>query len=197
MPMLIRVGGTNADATYYDLSGSKTRKPSSQAGYSFTLHETALRDIFDFVSSIQAPVVFGINAGPGPRNGKSDWQPENFVELLQFANNQGFPFYGLEFGNEPNLFFFAHNLIVSGDQFGKDFQVFVQSTRSFYSGIGKSVPLLISTDIAYQIPVVGPIDPYFMPAFASRANSTLFVALLLTFSSSKYLTMSPISAAMS
>jgi hypothetical protein len=172
--MLIRVGGTDADSMYYAPTDDTSAPP---VGFQYLLCPTTMSDLFVLSSKLQAPLVFGVNAGPGPRDSNGWWQPTNLIQFLNSTHEKGNQFFGLEFGNEPNLFFFAHDLIVGGTQYGKEFASFAAAVKQFYAMQKEPIPLLISTDIAYQLPFVGPLDPFFMDLFAEQSSRELCATL--------------------
>lgn len=63
-------------------------------------------NLLTFVEEIGFQLVFGLNAGPGPRNTNdiTQWNSTNAEELLQYSKNKP-ALLGFELSNEPNLFF--------------------------------------------------------------------------------------------
>lgn len=78
--MYLRVGGTRGDTIYYDMDNSGAPPP---AGYSLVLDRTLWDSVNAFASAAAFGVVFGINAGAGPRgnNGSMPWSPANALTL--------------------------------------------------------------------------------------------------------------------
>ena len=158
---LLRVGGTKADAVYYDLSNSPPSSPPP--GYQYVLNHTMWDSLMVFADSVGARVVFGLNL-VAPRKGK-DWDPSNAQRLLEYtlAMNYSATVAGWELGNEPNLFLFNYGFssFESGEQLVKDFSVARSLLKELYPRW-----LLVGPDIAFQIPIIGegviPLYPEFM-----------------------------------
>ena len=60
----LRVGGTDADATYYDMTGSPTAQVLPP-GYKYTFTAANMDDLCTFSQATGMQVVFGLNAGKG------------------------------------------------------------------------------------------------------------------------------------
>lgn len=65
-------------------------------------------NLTSFVQEVNFQLVFGLNAGPGPRdeNSISTWNSTNAEQLLNYAKNIP-SILGFELSNEPNLFFLS------------------------------------------------------------------------------------------
>jgi len=100
-PAFLRIGGTQADHTYYDLSGAAT--PTPPPNYEHVLTRGQWDAANRFAQSLGLCVFFGINAGSGPRDAGYRWVPDNARALLEYTKAQGYPLRALEFGNEPNV----------------------------------------------------------------------------------------------
>jgi glycosyl hydrolase family 79 len=100
-PAYLRISGTGADATYYDLSGGPPAKPPP--GYSRTLTRSQWDAANRFAERLGLQIAFGVNDGPGPRDAAGAWTGENARALLQYTAASRYPLGALELGNEPNL----------------------------------------------------------------------------------------------
>jgi len=100
-PAYLRISGTAADETYYDLSANPRATPP--APYARVLTKTEWDGVNRFAQALGLEVVLGINAGPGPRDAAGTWLPDNARRLLQYTASKGYPLAAVEFGNEPNL----------------------------------------------------------------------------------------------
>lgn len=101
-PAYLRISGTAANKTYYDMSGA----PLATAPAPFTriLTKREWDAVNEFAGTLGLKVVLGVNAGPGPRDASGSWVPGNARALLQYTASRGYPLAAVEFGNEPNLF---------------------------------------------------------------------------------------------
>jgi Glycosyl hydrolase family 79, N-terminal domain len=100
-PAYLRISGTAANKTYYDLSPNPATTPPS--GYEEVLTKAEWDAVNAFARGIGLQVVLGVNAGPGPRDANGAWLPDNARQLLQYTVNMRYPLAAVEFGNEPNL----------------------------------------------------------------------------------------------
>lgn len=117
-PAYVRIGGTAADETYYDMSD----KPVTEAPehYKFVLTKAMWDNFHDFVQELGFRVLFTLNAGPGPRDKDSVWQPDNAKTLLQYAKSKGTPVDVWELGNELNGYKLLLGLTLDGAGYTRD-----------------------------------------------------------------------------
>lgn len=101
-PAYLRISGTAANETYYDMSGTVPKTPPP--GYELILTKAEWDGVNNFARALGLEVVFGVNAGPGPRNAAGVWLENNASQLLQYTKRMRYPLAAVEFGNEPNLF---------------------------------------------------------------------------------------------
>jgi hypothetical protein len=101
-PAYLRISGTAANETYYDMSATPLTLPP--AGYQLILTRVEWDGVNNFARALGLEVVLGINAGPGPRDAAGDWLSDNARQLLQYTVRMRYPLAAVEFGNEPNLF---------------------------------------------------------------------------------------------
>lgn len=104
-PLWVRVSGTWATKTYYDLDDSMGGKVPD--GYLNTLTREQWVGVLDFVKAVGAklmvsvsacPGVYGVNEAPVP-----PWTPKEAEKLFKFSADYGVPINGSEFVNEPNM----------------------------------------------------------------------------------------------
>lgn len=101
-PAYIRIGGTAADETYYDLSDKPVTKPPNH--YEWVLTKVMWDNFHDFVTKLNFRVLFTLNAGRGPRDKDDVWLPDNSRTLLKYAKSKKTPVDVWELGNEVNGF---------------------------------------------------------------------------------------------
>lgn len=104
-PVWVRVSGTWATKTYYDLDDKMEGKVPE--GYLNTLTRKQWIGVLDFVKAVGAklmvsvsacPGVYGVNEAPVP-----PWTPVEAEKLFRFSADYGVPISGSEFVNEPNM----------------------------------------------------------------------------------------------
>lgn len=104
-PLWVRVSGTWATKTYYDLDDAMGGKVPE--GYLNTLTRKQWIGVLDFVKAIGAklmvsvsgcPGVYGVDSAPVPA-----WTPVEAEKLFRFSQDYGVPINGSEFINEPNM----------------------------------------------------------------------------------------------
>eukprot|EP00730_Choanoeca_flexa_P019632 TRINITY_DN9598_c0_g1_i2.p1 TRINITY_DN9598_c0_g1~~TRINITY_DN9598_c0_g1_i2.p1 ORF type:complete len:595 (+),score=113.64 TRINITY_DN9598_c0_g1_i2:94-1785(+) len=110
-PGLLRFGGTGNDDLVYAFGNSSCRTGTC-------LNASWFDNLMDFASAADTPVVFGLNIQyrSSLANGNSVWDPTNARQLLQYALQKNYTFYGFELGNEQNN-------ALSAEQEASDFAV--------------------------------------------------------------------------
>ncbi len=105
VPACLRIGGSEADKVYYDLSDSAAGIPR---GYQSVLRRNQWDAAHAFAARNGLDLVFTLNAGPAARDGKGRWQGQNAAELLTYTARQGHRVAAWELGNELNIFYAVH-----------------------------------------------------------------------------------------
>lgn len=168
----LRVGGTQGDFLFYNLTSNEDPPMwPPPAPYTRVLSARMLQRAVSFISSIpRLHFVFGMNAGPGPRDPVTKrWRPDAARALLQWFRSQQAPLVGLEFGNELNLF--LYNMppgdVYNGTQIAADLATFFQLVRE--EGTARTTWEIFCCDVAYM-PIIGESWP-FMKEFAGVNGS--------------------------
>jgi hypothetical protein len=185
-PAYLRISGTAANATYYDMSGPPLKTPP--APYKLVLTRAEWDGVNQFANALGLKVVLGVNAGPGPRSASGTWLPGNARSLLQYTARRGFPLAALEFGNEPNLFALSGmplSRYTVGD-YVRDLRVFNNLRRTiaphalligpggFYNNAGSETPYgnplgPLTAQIMPQVPgIYGALAFHEYPATSTR-----------------------------
>ena len=125
-PALLRVGGTDADRLFYDMSNPsislQEAPPPPPAGYKYTLTQSSVKELFNFSNATGVSVVFGLNGGPGPRS-NGVWQSSNARQLVSYACSRfRSNLAGFQLGNEPNLYLANFDFVLHGEQLVRDFR---------------------------------------------------------------------------
>ena len=117
-PAYLRIGGTDADRTVYDLGDA----PGSQAPGK--AHGVLTRAIWDevngFARELDLRLLFTLNAGPTARDAAGDWDPAGARKLIAYSVARGYPVDVWELGNEANAFPVAHGMWLSSERYAAD-----------------------------------------------------------------------------
>ncbi len=157
-PAYLRIGGSEADVVYYDLSDQPVEEPPEP--YDLVLTATRWEEVVEFAEATGFELFFTINAGPGPRDENDRWTPDNARTLLQHAVDRDDPVGVWELGNEINGYPLFHGLLLSGEDYAAD----VSTARALVDAVDPDARLA-GPSSAYW-PVRGeqnPIMPSFMP----------------------------------
>ena len=104
-PLWVRVSGTWATKTYYDLDDSMGGKVPE--GYLNTLTREQWIGVLEFVKAVDAKLMVSVSACPGVYGTDTapvpPWTPKEAEKLFQFSEDYGVPINGSEFVNEPNM----------------------------------------------------------------------------------------------
>lgn len=162
-PAFLRVGGSEADVTWYDLSDSPVTEPPHP--FEFVLNRTLFNGLNTFAWDLGFDVAFCLNAGPGPRAEDGLWTPDNARELLAYAAQQELPVRQWELGNEINGFPVIHGLdfVVSGVEYAADMAV----ARALVDESAPSADLSGPSSAFW--PVIGEMMPV-MPSFLAEGG---------------------------
>ncbi|HJL20389.1 MAG TPA: hypothetical protein RMH99_32275 [Sandaracinaceae bacterium LLY-WYZ-13_1] len=107
-PALLRLGGTDADMVYYDLSDDPVEEPPE--GYEAVMTRAQWDGVHDFLDATGYDLMFCLNAGPGPRDADGAWDPAQARALMAHAAAEGQGVAVWELGNEPNGFRLIHGI---------------------------------------------------------------------------------------
>ncbi len=167
-PAYLRIGGTTADDVYYDMSDSPAATPP--APYQYVMTRAQWDAVNSFATATGMRVMFTIDAGPGPRDAKLAWTPDNAQALLSYTASQGYPVALWELGNEVNAFPLTHGLSfeITPQQFAQDVLV----AKTLITATTPGVPLGAPSS-AYW-PGIGEVIPFYA-AFMDAGGGALDV----------------------
>jgi hypothetical protein len=114
----LRVGGTDADRTYYALSDPPPAMPP--ANYRWILTRAEWDRMSDFAAALDLPIVFTLNAGSGPRVDNGPWQPAQARALVDYAVQARSPVAAWELGNEANAYVLLNGFSLSPADYARD-----------------------------------------------------------------------------
>ena len=97
----VRVSGTWANKTYYDLDGKMGGKLPE--GFQNLLTREQWIGILDFVKSIDGKLLVSVANCPGIHKAEEPWTPHQAEQLFRLSKEYGVPIAAAEFTNEPNM----------------------------------------------------------------------------------------------
>ena len=100
-PAYLRLGGSEADKLFYDLSDSPGAAPPK---FDYVLTRAMWDPIGRFALDAGYDLFFTLNAGPGPRGARKVWRPDNARDLIAYTTAHGYPVRIWELGNEINAY---------------------------------------------------------------------------------------------
>lgn len=160
-PAFLRVGGSQADLTYYDLGeGPLLVAP---AGFDGVLTRAQWLAMVDFARASKFQVAFTLNAGAGPRDAKHQWQPDQARTLVEFAAARADPVEVWELGNEINGAQFVLGAAIDGRQYAADFAV----ARGLLDELAPKASLSGPSSAFW--PLLGEVSPV-LPEFLAKAG---------------------------
>ncbi|MEQ9497507.1 MAG: hypothetical protein RIT81_11625 [Deltaproteobacteria bacterium] len=106
-PAYLRIGGSEADRVYYDLTETATAPP---AGYEELFTKSHVDAVGAFATRHDLDILFTLNAGPGPRDDSLEWNPAQMRAIVAYAESQNLPVDVWELGNEINAYQVIHGI---------------------------------------------------------------------------------------
>lgn len=105
-PAYLRVGGSEADKVFYDMSARGETLMPPRFESRLTRHQWDRLHAFARRNGLQ--VMFTLNAGPSSRGGGGHWDDRNARRLFEYTAARGYRVALWEFGNELNAFSFLY-----------------------------------------------------------------------------------------
>ena len=100
-PVWVRVSGTWATKTYYDLDGKAGGK--APEGFENLLTKEQWIGVLDFVKFLGAKLLVSVSNCAGIHSAEEPWNPSQAKLLFDFSRDYGVPIEAAEFMNEPNM----------------------------------------------------------------------------------------------
>jgi heparanase 1 len=151
----LRIGGTDADRTFYALTPAPTPPPN----YQWLLTRAEIDALGAFAKAHDLQILFTLNAGAGPRNAGGPWQPDNARELVRYATANQIPVTAWELGNEVN----AYGVVLGFSLAPADYAADVNTARALLDAEAPAARLVAPAS-AYW-PIIGELGGL-LPAFA-------------------------------
>ncbi|KOO21831.1 16s ribosomal RNA methyltransferase [Chrysochromulina tobinii] len=118
-PAYLRIGGTEADRSFYALDGSDPTTPP--APFTSVLHARHLDAVGDFARAVGFELMLTVNAGWGARSVHGAWLSDQTRTLLRYVRTHSIPLTVLELGNEPNAWpYLQRGLAISPERYAQD-----------------------------------------------------------------------------
>jgi len=100
-PAYIRVSGSWANSTYFDVDG--TSGGVAPNGFQSVLTTDQWRGVGDFARAVDGKVLTSFASSPGVRDAQGAWRDDQARALLRFSQDNHVPVAAVELFNEPNL----------------------------------------------------------------------------------------------
>lgn len=150
-PAYLRVGGTDADLTLYDLDDVPAPGPRG----AWRLQRKQWDALNAFALKVGYRIMFTLNAGALARDEHGRWNPDNARALMVDARQRQYPVDVWELGNEVNAYPLLHRHWLSAKSYVDDLQVarwliddvhpharLAGPAVAFWPGIGEGLPLI-------------------------------------------------------
>lgn len=169
-PAYLRLGGSEADKIYYDMSEKDKMAKEIPEGYHSVLTPYMWDEAHHFIRRNGLKAMFTVNAGPSARDDNLIWKNENLKSLLEYTKKKGYKVDVWELGNELNIFWFIHGvtLHVSPDQYAKDFSLFQKTVHKYFPDVK------VTSQASAFWPILGePMDFFygFMPDYLEKVKT--------------------------
>lgn len=163
-PALLRIGGSAADMTFYDLSDT----PPAQApsGYEFVSTKAQWLGVKDFAAATGMELLVTLNVGPGPRHADGSMDVAQARALAEWAKQNGLPVRLWEAGNEVNGFPFVHKPVYSRS--GAEYAADYAALRTALKGV-ETTARLAGPSSAYW-PEQGEVNPILADFLAAATD---------------------------
>jgi heparanase 1 len=156
-----RIGGTDADRTYYDFSDMPGPPPANNL---WVLTRAQWDAANRFATGNDLQILFTLNAGRGPRVMDGPWHPDNARTLVEYATANKNPVGVWELGNEINVYDLALGFSLSPAAYAAD----LATARALVDGAAPGSRL--AAPASAYLPIVGEVGG-FLPSFLA-ANTT-------------------------
>jgi heparanase 1 len=160
----LRIGGTDADRTWFSPQDPPPAKPP--AGYRWILTRDQLDRLGAFARALDFQILFTLNAGPGPRDHHGPWHDDNARALVEHATRANVPITVWELGNEVNGFLLMHGFWLSAAAYARD----VRAARAMLAALAPTAKLAAPAS-AYW-PIIGEVGGL-LPAFAHAGGASV------------------------
>jgi heparanase 1 len=160
----LRIGGTDADRTFYAVGDSAPTTPP--AGYQWILTRAQFDAASAFATALDFSILFTLNAAHGPRVSDGPWLADNARTLIDHATASQAPVAVWELGNEVNAYPLIFNFTLSANDYARD----VAAARALLAASAPTAKLAAPAS-AYW-PIIGEVGGL-LPAFAQVGGKSV------------------------
>ena len=145
-PVWVRVSGTWATKTYYDLE-NKTNGVIPE-GYQSVLTKEQWQGVLDFVNAIDAKLLVSVNNCEGLHKANEVWPSHQAEQLFKYALENGHPIDAAEFMNEPNMLSFSGSPNgYTGEDYRRDQDAFFKWLKENYPNVLRVGPCTVASEM--------------------------------------------------
>ena len=134
-PAYVRASGTWANNTYF--AESETPPSAPPTGFNGVLSQQQWKGLIEFSNAVDAPIVTSFATGPGVRNDKGVWSPEQAQHFLTYTQSLGGHIAAAEFMNEPTV------AAMGGAPAGYDASAYGKDFKVFHTFMRKAAPKIL------------------------------------------------------
>jgi heparanase len=168
-PAYLRVSGTWANSTYFDVTGDSATPP---AGFNGVLTRNEWKGVIEFARAVDAKLVTSFATSLGTRDEHGVWTPAQATELIDYTHALGGQIAAAEFMNEPSADDAAN--------YGRDISVFQPLLRRaspetifLGPGVGPDRGLESEKLLAASGPVFDAISYHYYGAASQRCTKVV------------------------
>ena len=168
-PAFLRIGGSDADRVFYDMTDEPVAEEELPEEFEFVLTAEQVDGIFEFSEVMGFDVMFTLSAGPGARDEAGDWTPDMARTLLQYVSDNAYEVSLWELGNEWDRFPIILGVPATPEMAVREFAAVRDLLEEFYDDF-----LLGGTSGAYW-PSIGELVPMYDPFMELGGGDSLDV----------------------
>jgi heparanase 1 len=168
-PAFLRIGGSDADRVFYDMTESPIAEEDLPEGFEFVLTAAQVDGIFEFAEALDFGVMFTLSAGPGARDEEGDWTPDMPRHLLEYVSANEYEVTLWELGNEWDRFPIILGVPATPEMAVREFATVRSLLGEFYDDFK-----LGGTSGAYW-PSIGELIPIYGPFMEMGGGDSLDV----------------------
>ena len=145
-PVWVRVSGTWATKTYYDLE-NKTNGVIPE-GYQSVLTKEQWQGVLDFVNAIDAKLLVSVNNCEGLHKASEPFPTHQAEKLFKYSKENGHPIDASEFVNEPNMLAFSGLPNgYTGEDYRRDQDAFFKWLKENYPNVLRVGPCTVAAEM--------------------------------------------------
>lgn len=168
-PALLRIGGSDADRVFYDMSEDPVAEEDLSDEFEFVLTAEQVDGIFEFTEALGFDVMFTLSAGLGARDEEGNWTPDMARRLLEYVSRNAYEVTLWELGNEWDRFPIILGVPATPEMAVREFAAVRVLLEEFYDDFR-----LGGTSGAYW-PSIGELVPMYGPFMEMGGGDSLDV----------------------